>query len=88
MSHSAKAIRLDIPYTVGELTQAVHDTVTANGLPNGYIRLCVTRGVGSLGLNPNNCERPSVFIIADLIALYPAEMYQKGMAIITSRSTR
>lgn len=85
---SAKAIRLDIPYTADELTKAVHETVKFNGLPNGYIRLCVTRGVGTLGLNPNNCERPSVFIIADLIALYPREMYEKGMSVITSSVTR
>jgi len=88
LEESAKSIRLEIPYTAQELTVAIDKTLKANKRTNGYIRLCVTRGVGSLGLNPFNCERASVFIIADSISLYPAEMYDKGMAIITASTIR
>ncbi|MCX5661883.1 MAG: branched-chain-amino-acid transaminase [Planctomycetota bacterium] len=85
---SAKAIRLVIPYSPAQLTAAMRDLIKANDRQNGYIRLCVTRGVGSLGLNPNTCETPSVFIIADGISLYPAEMYQNGMSVITASTIR
>lgn len=85
---SGKAIRLRIPYCVAELTAAMRDTVAANNVTDGYIRLCVTRGVGTLGLNPLTCADPVVFIIADSITLYPQEMYDNGMAVITSSVVR
>src|SRR5437588_8066274 len=86
--HSAKAIRLTIPYTREQVCAAMEETVRANNFTNCYIRLVVTRGVGYLGLNPNRCERPSMFVIADTIELYPREMYDKGMAVITASVIR
>jgi branched-chain amino acid aminotransferase len=85
---SARAIRLTIPKTAEELKAAMDETVRANGFTDCYIRLVVTRGVGYLGLNPNKCSNPTVFIIADMIELYPPEMYEKGMAIITASVIR
>lgn len=85
---SAKAIRLEIPYALDELMDAMRQTVAANELTNGYIRLCVTRGAGTLGLNPFLCKRPGVFIIADTIALYPRENYEHGLSVITSSVIR
>ncbi|GMV98349.1 MAG: branched-chain-amino-acid transaminase [Phycisphaerae bacterium] len=88
LEDSAKAIRLELPMTRAELTAAVHDTLKANGLADGYIRLVVTRGVGYLGLSPKRTRCPSVFIIADQIELYPRELYEQGMAIISSSVIR
>jgi len=85
---SAKAIWLEIPISKAEMTKAVEDTLAVNGIKDGYIRLVVTRGVGSLGLDPNKCARPSIIIIADSIALYPEELYRKGLDIITSSVPR
>jgi branched-chain amino acid aminotransferase len=85
---SAKAIWLTIPMTPQEMSDAVYDTVRANDLEDGYIRLIVTRGAGSLGLDPNKCSNPQVIIIADAIALYPAEFYEKGLSIVTVSVTR
>lgn len=85
---SAKAIRLTIPLSPEELTDAVRETVEANGLSDGYIRLVVTRGVGTLGLNPFICKRSSIVIIADKIQLYPEELYEKGMKIISATTVR
>lgn len=76
---SAKALLLQIPYTKGELTDAVVHTVRSNGLNDAYIRLVVSRGPGDLGLDPTKCLRPTVIIIADTIRLYPEELYQRGM---------
>jgi branched-chain amino acid aminotransferase len=81
--NSAKAIWLEIPMSQPEMSKAIYDTLAANGITDGYIRVLVTRGVGTLGLDPNRCERPQIIIIADKIALYPEELYQKGLEIIT-----
>jgi branched-chain amino acid aminotransferase len=85
---SAKAIRLTIPISREEFRAAMEQTVKVNGFIDCYIRACVTRGVGYLGISPANCARPSVFIIADTITMYPREMYEKGMAIITASVIR
>jgi branched-chain amino acid aminotransferase len=85
---SAKSIALVIPMTKAEMTKAVEDTLAANGIKDGYIRLVITRGIGTLGLDPNRCGTPQVIIITDSIALYPAEYYEKGLEIITSSVQR
>jgi branched-chain amino acid aminotransferase len=85
---SAKAIWLEIPMSREEMTKAVIDTLAVNNIKDGYIRLLVTRGVGTLGLDPNKCARPSIVIITDSIALYPKEMYEKGLEIVTSSVPR
>src|SRR5438093_11055279 len=86
--YSAKAILLDLPMSHAELMQAVVETCRQNKLRDAYIRLVVTRGVGTLGLNPNRCKGPSVIIIAGKIQLYPPAFYQRGMAIVTVPTTR
>jgi branched-chain amino acid aminotransferase len=86
--YSAKAILLQIPMSHGDMMKAVVDTCRQNEVRDGYIRLVVTRGVGTLGLNPNRCKEPCVIIIAGKIQLYPEEFYQKGMAIITVPTVR
>jgi branched-chain amino acid aminotransferase len=85
---SAHAIVLDLPWTQEEVIKFTCETVAANGLTDGYIRLVVTRGAGELGLNPYLCKVPSLFIIASTIKLYPEEYYQNGLAIITCATRR
>jgi branched-chain amino acid aminotransferase len=85
---SAKAILLKIPLSHAEVMRAVVETCRRNKLRDCYIRLVVTRGVGSLGLNPNRCKTPSLIIIAGKIQLYPPAYYQKGLEIITVPTTR
>jgi branched-chain amino acid aminotransferase len=85
---SAKVIRLQIPISPEKMKEALYETVKANTLTDGYIRLVVTRGEGCLGVSPTTCKNPQVIIIVDTITLYPAEMYEKGMAVITSSMVR
>ena len=85
---SAKVIRLEIPMLKEEIIRAVKKTVEANNVVNGYIRLVVTRGEGTLGLNPFTCQNPQIFIIADNIQLYPEEFYETGMRIISAATIR
>jgi branched-chain amino acid aminotransferase len=86
--YSAKAILLKIPMSHGDLMKAVVETCRKNNVRDGYIRLLVTRGVGTLGLNPNRCKRPSVIVIAGKIQLYSPGIYKRGMEIITVPTVR
>lgn len=85
---SARHIFLDIPWTREQMTREVQRTVEANGKQDVYIRLVVTRGVGTLGLDPNKCSDPQVIIIVDDISLYPAKYYEEGLEIITASIIR
>ena len=86
--YSAKAILLKIPMSHAALMQATVEACRQNKLRDGYIRLVVTRGVGTLGLNPDRCKKPSVIIIADKIQVYPTALYARGMNIVTVPTVR
>jgi len=88
LEYSAKAILLDLPLTRAEWSRAVCETCRVNGLTDAYIRLVVTRGVGDLGLAPWLCAKPSYFVIASKISLYPQEHYDNGLAIVTVPTRR
>lgn len=85
---SAKAIWLEIPMTREAMADAVRETVAANEISDGYIRQIITRGSGTLGLDPRTCSNPQIIIIADSIALYPEEYYTNGLEIITTSVIR
>ncbi|QDT88634.1 branched-chain-amino-acid transaminase [Gimesia algae] len=85
---SALAIRLTIPLTKQEMVSAINETVAANKIENGYIRLVITRGAGSLGLDIRRTSNPQVIIIADNISLYDPQLYIDGLKIITAATIR
>lgn len=85
---SAKSILLTIPLSAEEMIGAACETIRANGLRDGYMRLVITRGAGPMGLNPFTCAKPSVFIIASTIALYPPEAYGTGLTMATVATRR
>jgi branched-chain amino acid aminotransferase len=85
---SARSIRLQIPLSHTEMSQAVEDTVRANEITDGYVRLVVTRGAGSLGIDIRRTSNPQVIIIADVISMYPPELYENGMKLITASTIR
>ena len=86
--YSAKAILLKIPMSHRAICAAVREACKRNNIRDGYIRLVVTRGAGTLGLDPNRCSKPQVIIIADKIQLYPETFYKKGLEIVTVPTTR
>ncbi len=88
LEYSAKALMLKLPLTRAEIAEATCETCRRNKLTDGYIRLVVTRGVGDLGLSPWLCPKPSIFIIASKIALYPPEHYIAGLSIVTVATRR
>jgi branched-chain amino acid aminotransferase len=88
LEKSAKAILLNLPWSRQEISDIVCEACRVNGLRDGYIRLIVTRGVGTLGLSHKNCKDPQLIVIADKISLYPQEFYDNGLKIITSPTRR
>ena len=85
---SARAIQLVIPISREEMARIVVDTLKLNDLVDAYVRLIVTRGAGSLGLDPRKTTDPQVICISDSISLYPAELYEHGLKIITAGTMR
>ena len=88
LEQSARMIRLELPYTLAEIEEAVRRTVRENNLSDAYIRLVISRGAGTLGLNPFKCPRPCTVIIADTIELYPPNLYENGMKVIVAQRPR
>ena len=85
---SAHSLCIEIPMTKEEMTDAVYETLKANDIVDGYIRLVVTRGNGTLGLDAHLCSNPQVFIIARGLSLYSEELYQNGMKLVTASTIR
>lgn len=85
---SARAICLSIPLDKAAMTEATLETIRQNGLTDGYVRLVVTRGAGDLGLNPALCPKATIIIIASKITLYPQEMYENGLMVVTCATRR
>jgi len=85
---SAKAIRLDLPYSLEQLADAIRQTLAVNNRADGYIRLAATRGVGSMGLDPFLSPTPTVFIVTCDLKMYPQALYDQGMKVITSSVVR
>jgi branched-chain amino acid aminotransferase len=88
LSRSSRAILLDWPLSRDELKTAIKETVRANGMRDGYIRVIISRGPGDLGLDPRKCPKATVVVIADAIKLYPAEVYESGMECVTASTRR
>jgi len=85
---SAAAIELKVPVTKEQYAAAIESTLKANNLRDAYVRAIVTRGIGTLGLNPRTCAGASVVIITDSITLYPKELYENGLSVITVSTIR
>jgi branched-chain amino acid aminotransferase len=85
---SARHLALEIPLTREQMAEAVNSTVRANNKQDGYIRLVVTRGAGTLGLDPRKTTDPQVIIIVDDISMYPQELYDNGLEIVTAATIR
>ncbi|SDZ17226.1 branched-chain amino acid aminotransferase [Evansella caseinilytica] len=85
---SAQSIMLNIPYTKEEIQQIIIDTVRKNELESAYIRVVVSRGPGYLGLDPTNCSDPRVVVIAEDLALFPKEVYERGLTLASVATRR
>ncbi len=85
---SARHVALEVPWSRERMTDEVNRTIKANDKVDGYVRLVITRGAGSLGLDPNKCSDPQIIVIVDDISLYPSKYYEEGLEVITSSFIR
>jgi len=86
---SAHTLMIDIPLSKKEMVEAMKKTLRANELRDAYIRLVVSRGRGDLGIDPRRCDRgPTIVIITTGLALYPEELYEKGLKVVTANTRR
>ena len=85
---SAHAVWIEMPLTQEEVCKATQDTLDLNGIKDGYIRIVVTRGSGTLGLDPRKCSCPQLIIITDKITMYPESTYRDGLEIVTAATIR
>lgn len=85
---SAKAIMLEIPVSMEKMAEIIIMTIKKNKLKDSYVRVVVTRGVGDLGLDPRKCPKPTIFVIASKIKLYPEEYYEKGISVVSIATRR
>jgi branched-chain amino acid aminotransferase len=81
---SAKAIWLTIPMPKDQMADITREAVRRSGIPEAYIRHVVTRGAGDLGLDPRKCPKPSLIIIVDTIKLWPEQVYEAGLNVMTA----
>jgi len=88
LDESARHILLELPMSLDEIKKETIKTIKASNMKDGYIRLIVTRGIGTLGISPYKCEKAQLIIIVDVISLYPDELYKNGMEIITVPTQR
>jgi branched-chain amino acid aminotransferase len=85
---SARCLMIDVPFDDAELAALFSDAIARFGSPDGYLRLIVTRGRGRLGVSPHTCERPTTILIATSLQLYPPELYERGVDVVTSSLRR
>jgi len=88
LNHSARAIGLTIPYTLPELSTAINDVIQAFAEPDGYLRLVITRGKGSLGVDPRTCKRGTAFVIADRLSFVSPQVQKTGANLIIASTRR
>jgi branched-chain amino acid aminotransferase len=86
--NSSRAIMLEIPIEPAQMAADIEKTVAVNGFKDCYIRVVVTRGAGALGLDIRKTSNPQIIIIADSIQLYPEELYERGMEIVSVSTIR
>lgn len=88
LQRSARAIALQMPYTLAQMADFITATVNAATFDNGYLRVVITRGAGSLGIDPRNCGQPTFFIIADTLQMVRAEAREQGARLIIASTRR
>ncbi len=85
---SMRSLTIESPMSKAGIAKAVNETLAINEIKDGYIRLIVTRGAGTLGLDAHLCSDPQVIVITDHLALYPKELYEQGLRIVTAGTVR
>lgn len=88
LESSARAIGLELPYSLQQISVAIEKLIEAYPGDTGYLRLVVTRGEGSLGIDPRKCARPVLFIIADELSVMDVDDNSQGIRLHIAQTRR
>ncbi|MCP4003468.1 MAG: branched-chain-amino-acid transaminase [bacterium] len=88
LQFSASAIGLAIPGGIDRVRAVVHETAAAFGSHESYIRLLLTRGDGTIGVDPTRCPEPRLICICCDAELYDPEHLAQGLTLVTSSLRR
>jgi branched-chain amino acid aminotransferase len=88
LSNSAQYFDIPFCYTSQQIRQIIEQLLTENNLKDAYIRMTLSRGLGVDGLISKGTGTPTFVIHTKPLAAYPASLYKKGMALITSHIRR
>jgi branched-chain amino acid aminotransferase len=84
----ARVLKLDLRRSPEEIEEILQEALRRSGRREGYIRLLATRGKGPLGIDPTTCPESSLIIITEDIQLYPQELYESGIPVVTAATRR
>lgn len=85
---SCRVYRMEIPYSLGALNDAVVETVRVNGFKACYIRPLVYRGYSQLGVNPLPCPIDVALIVWEWDAYLGSDAIENGVDVGVSSWTR
>jgi branched-chain amino acid aminotransferase len=83
LARAGAAVGIDIPLSRAELRAALDATVRANNRTEGYARVIVTRGPGTIGPDPRKIE-PQVIVTAEEYQPFPQELYGHGLHAVVA----
>ena len=75
---AADTLGIAIPHSRYELVAAIETTLIANSRTDGYVRVIVTRGPGTIGPDPRKID-PQVIVVAEEYQPFPQELYGHGL---------
>jgi branched-chain amino acid aminotransferase len=89
LKKSAQGLEISLPLAVPALRRLLNETLLVNHLKNALLRICISRGCGPIGLDPELCKKPTIVIIPRIFNGYSKRQYQKGLkiAIVSVRRT-
>ena len=63
LQHSCAVLDIFCKNSLEEIEEIVIQTVKAGNQPNALVRLLVSRGCGTMGVNPYDCKRPEWYVV-------------------------
>lgn len=84
---AAETLALPMPHSPAELAEIIRLAVARNQRQRGYGRVIVTRGPGTIGLDPRKCDA-QVVVMVDEVVPFPAEVAESGVHLAVASRVR
>ena len=82
LHHGAEFLGLQLPLTEAALGKAARELIALNALPDGLLRVTLSRGVGLRGYSPRGADRPT--LVMSLHPLPGVKEAARGWRLVTS----